>query len=305
VTVALALRHIEDLLRVAPLRAALFAAGVWFLTTYSFPFYHRSRAFETPHDLALADILADSYEAPNVALSYALCGSDYRQYRRQWTRDGALRTGIDLPLQLEGVPFEAAVVLADPRAHFEVFHGNRLPVPTRFATDAATGRPLVVFAVHPERGKYRRLLTLRFESPGGPVRVAALQFRPKGDDAWVRLPALLDPPTGQQGPTRRVRVARAGVYQLPICFYPGMRVLVNGRPTRHVSADRYLFTTHLEAGESVIQLRPSRAGLGLVGLGLAVCGAFAAGVFLRAGRRAAPPLATGTSTGGRGARSAA
>jgi hypothetical protein len=284
VAVALALRHIEDLLWSTRWRAVLFAGGTVFLVAYSFPFYHRCGALDSPHHLPLAYVLSDSFDAHNVTLSYAMCGNDYRAYNREWMRDEALRTGTDMPLPFEGVPFETAVVLVDPQGTFDVFVNGR-KAPTRAATDSETGRPVISFAVCPGRGMYgRSRVALRFESSAAPVRVEAMMFRPAGDKDWVRLPVLIDQSTDSPAATWRVRVRERGVYQLPFCFYPDVRVQVNGQPVEHVSADRYLFTTHLEAGERVIEVLPARAGMVLFGPGLAVLGLFTVGVLLRAGK---------------------
>jgi hypothetical protein len=286
--VALAIWHFEQALRSAISRHVLFLAALCFLIVYSVPFIQRSRHDASAPDYPMSQVLADSFDSPNATLSYAMLGNDYRACR--WVTGTMLELGKDFPLPFEGLPFQAKVVMLDVGADLQVFANGKQVATRSEGIGPHSILQSVSFSIVPGRGpgpgRYER--TIRFESNGTPVPVAYLEFRPEGDDIDIHLPTILEAPTVSAtaraaSPTYRVLAPVEGAYQLPFCYTPDIQVLVNGQPAGQVSTDRFLFSTRLPQGESVIEVRarPGQAAVVLFFVGLGLTGGLGLGVLLR------------------------
>jgi len=54
--------------------------------------------------------------------------------------------------------------------------------------------------------------------------------------------------------TMEVPEGKGGLYQLPIAYWPGLRIMVNNQPTEHLSSDKYAIVIALQEGKNVVTL---------------------------------------------------
>jgi hypothetical protein len=269
-----------------PVRTALFVLAVTFLGCWSFPFYHRSQTNPPPHySIAPEGLLTRDYDSPNAVLSYGFVGNDYLALFRTWVREGHLHLGEEIHLPFEGLPYEAALSFVPSRGGPVRVFANGQEIPTQISGEPGSQRTLR-FRVVPGRGSQGRdPRTLRFEADHGPVAVTELRVRPERDTEWIHLPqvATLDlraDQTYMREAVWSVRTPRAGLYQLPFCYYPGVRVTVNGIRVSPLSSDRFLFTTSLPAGTCTVRVeaKPTRLSLFLFWIGTGSFGALGTGI---------------------------
>ncbi len=229
---------------------------------HALPYVWGTSASARRYALSLDELLAPTFEAPNSSF-YGLVGADYR--RLGWTGPRGLRLREELPLPQAGLPFEARLETPLPLAELRgEAEGRALVVARRLEADLAAYE----FAVTPSR-----TFRIRFEGPAA-LDVAALRFKPQGDTRWLALPSRVDV-LATSGTAWRARVTaeRAGPVQLPVAYFPGDRVTVDGHPAPQASQDRFLVVAELRAGANLVEVETVRDGWAslVVGLSLVAC----------------------------------
>jgi NAD(P)-dependent dehydrogenase (short-subunit alcohol dehydrogenase family) len=188
--VAFAFEGIYAKLGAESARGVLFGLALGFLIAIAPPYF--AAHIKYPR-VKMRDIRRP-YVASN-SLAYALRGTDFRDLLSQVAPQGALRPGADVPVPLEGYPFEARLVLKRQE-------GMADPADVRVVIDGAADRPgveklaagevlNVTFRLKPPVGHLPGDRVLRLDAtPGVAWRVQDASFRVDGDppDAWIRVP---------------------------------------------------------------------------------------------------------------------
>jgi len=143
----------------------------------------------------------------------------------------------------------------------------------------------------PTRGKYRKVQAAYFEAPCGvdAIRISDFKVRPVGDDQqWTRLPVGVSQSMSRYAQEYCIDIEprKAGLYQLPVHYYSGIRVYVNGKRAELSSADRAMVIVPLKEGRNVVRVitMPNRVALALIALVAAVWSVWLGWLALRRGR---------------------
>lgn len=255
--------------------ASVGAACLTLLSVTSAPYYlpayvgFTGRANATP----VAAVLSPAFRAPNSS-QYTFFGTDLRTLG--WVSAEKLVVNRERLIPWEGLPFE---FLLDLEADGDLS-------PLRFLIDGRAEcaalqrvagrhwrlRGLVV----PARGIYRQPQLARFDLPAGLAapRVRDFRVRPVGyREAWFRQPESYTETVAGRGQRFRVYVdpIKAGLYQLPIHYFPGLRVRVNGRPAVQASADANLLVVPLVKGWNEIDVKTRVNPVALALMAATVC----------------------------------
>jgi hypothetical protein len=215
----------------------------------------------------VAEALAPAYRAPNSS-QYTYFGTDFRSLG--WVEADRLLLNRDHPLPWEGLPFEFSLTVTateDLSALRLLVDQEAQPFSVaRCGPGSWSLRGLVV----PAKGQGRVAQRVRFDLPRPVAALEVADFLIRGVEyraPWFRLPRSVAR-EDQRGKRYRVSVppGRPGLYQLPVNYFTGLRVRVNGIPVEQSSSNAHMLVVPLQEGENGIEIaiRPHPVALALM-----------------------------------------
>lgn len=255
--VALAKHQMDLLITKRLYKNIIFALSLLIITISVSPYLYYL-AHRTSYHQTLSQILSPSFNEPSVKSSYALLGTDYRELG--WIEDGKLSLNRYMLLPTDGIPFEAEITLPPGTPPLNVIVNNQYIPVNQEINDSHTQ---LSFSLSLSIGYNPASQYIQFQSGSPSLVIEDLKFRPQGDSEWFRLPESYQ---FIESSKHRVKISVhtkiSGLYQIPLCYRPGMKIYVNDKPVSHQSNDKIFLVVPLESGENVLNIDYTLRDLG-------------------------------------------
>lgn len=235
----------------------IFWASVIFIVMYSYPFLHLSKISTSglEYQDTLAKIKSPGFIAKNSTY-YGFLGTDYSKLG--WVENGSLKVNEILHLPREGLPFETEITLADKLFKNDQINilVNNIASKTKTLSQNSENLTQLTMSLNPSKGVGAKPVNLQFQSNHKVVPIQDIRFRPLKDSDWLKIPDAFIVTNNKKDKNFKaiVNVRKAGLYQLPVCYYPSLILRVNGINVNHESSDKFLVVVRLVKGENLVEI---------------------------------------------------